>query len=48
MRKPSSGAAGWWLAATKSFGIAPRSRTGCIPFFRLFVEAELGSHVLAR
>ena len=26
--------AGWWLAATKSFGIAPRSRTGCIPFFR--------------
>jgi hypothetical protein len=33
MRKPSSGA-GWWLAATKSFGIAPRSRTGCIPFFR--------------
>jgi hypothetical protein len=23
-----------WLAATKSFGIAPRSRTGCIPFFR--------------
>ena len=33
MRKPNSGA-GWWLAATKSSGIAPRSRTGCIPFFR--------------